>query len=268
MDRQPVPEAKRLDPRALPRFFVAPEVLEAGLLPEAVAHQVHRVLRLREGDTVCLLDGQGHAHIVELTGKGRFRALHRQPLPTEPSLQVVVLQALIRHEKLELAIRLCVQAGASALWVAPSARSLVKLDSSKLPARQERWQKIATEEAELAYRAFRPQIRLFEGWHEAYRALPRPVLILDEWESSQTLPALINRWRAQAEPLPATLSLVVGPEGGFASEERAQMHQAPETYPVSLGARVLRTETAGFYALAQLWAILDEGNLINPAHHR
>lgn len=256
MDRKPIPEAKRLDPRALPRFFVSPEVIATGLLPEAVAHQVHHVLRLRGGDTICLLDGHGYAHIVELTGEGRFHPLHRQPLQTEPSLKVVILQALIRPEKLELAIRLCVQAGVRELWVAPSARSLIKLEPSKLPSRLARWQKIATEEAELAYRAYLPQIRLFERWHEAYRALPRPVLILDEWEESQTLPALIGGWRAHPEPLPTTLSLVVGPEGGFAPEERAQMRQEPETYPISLGARVLRTEGAGFYALAQLWAVL------------
>lgn len=257
MDRKPVPETNRLDPRALPRFFVTPDVLHSEVLPDAVAHQVHHVLRLHRDDAICLLDGTGIAWIAQLTEKGRFRIVGRQPVPTEPPLQVTLLQALIRTEKLETAIRLCVQAGAAALWIAPSQRSIVRLDTHKHATRQERWQKVAIEEAELAYRARVPQVRLFAHWHEAFAALPRPVLVLDEWEQTRSLPALLSEWADSATPMPHSLSLVVGPEGGFAPEERTQMAQEPSVYSVSLGPRCLRTESAGFYALAQLWACVS-----------
>ncbi|MER3403192.1 MAG: hypothetical protein C4337_07885 [Armatimonadota bacterium] len=128
MDCKPVPETNRLEPRALPRFFVTLDVLRSAVLPDAVAHQVHHGLCLRRGDAICLLDGAGIAWIAQLTEKGRFRIIGRQPVPTEPALQVTLLQALIRTEKLETAIRLCVQAGAAALRIAPSQRSIVRLE--------------------------------------------------------------------------------------------------------------------------------------------
>ncbi|MCX7688492.1 MAG: 16S rRNA (uracil(1498)-N(3))-methyltransferase [Fimbriimonadales bacterium] len=258
MDRQPVPEERELSPRALPRFFVAPEVLKEGVLPSAVAHQVAHVLRLRSGDRICLLDGTGDAWIARLGERGQFRLIQRYPLTTEPPLEVVVLQALVRSEKLEQAIRLCVQGGVSAVWVAPSQRSVVKLEASKGRTRQERWQKIAAEEAELACRARLPQIRLFEYWWEAFEALPKPILVLDEWEHTRLLNALLREWQAADMASFQALALVVGPEGGFSPEERARMAQSESVYAVSLGARVLRTESAGFYALAQLWACWED----------
>lgn len=254
MDRQPVPETRELSPRALPRFFVSPATLQEGALPPAIAHQVAHVLRLRPGDRICLLDGAGDVWIAQLGERGQFRLLQRSPLATEPPLEVVLLQALVRNEKLEQAIRLSVQGGVSAVWIAPSQRSVVKLEASKQRARQERWQKIAAEEAELACRARLPQIRLFEHWWEAFEALPRPVLVLDEWEHTPLLSALLREWQAGGGTSLHALALVVGPEGGFSHEERARMAPSESVHAVSLGARVLRTESAGFYALAQLWA--------------
>ena len=220
------------------------------MLPDPVAHQVQRVLRLQAGDWICLLDGAGGVYLAQLGDRGRIAAIEASALATELPFTVTVLQAMVRPEKAETAIRLCVQAGAQAIWFAPSERSVAQLEPAKRAARESRWQLIAQEEAELACRARLPEVRVLPDWTQAFEGLPRPVFVLDEWEGATPL-----KQRARRVPIPDALSLVVGPEGGFSTDERAWMQQQPQTYAVSLGARVLRTEHAACYALAQLAAL-------------
>ena len=220
------------------------------MLPDAVAHQVYRVLRLSAGDWICLLDGAGGIYLAQLGESGRIETLQPSALATELPFAVTVLQALARPEKAETAIRLCVQAGAQAIWLAPSERSVAQLEPAKQHSRAARWQRIAQEEAELACRARLPEVRFLPDRAQAFQSLSRPVLVLDEWEGATPLVQRVRRM-----PIPDALSLVVGPEGGFSTDERAWMQQQPQTYAVSLGARVLRTEHAACYALAQLAAL-------------
>lgn len=239
--------SQALTPRALPRFFVPPITLQTRTLPDTVAHRVQRVLRLESGDWVCLLDGAGGVYLAQLGAEGRIETLQPTELHTELPFAVTVLQALVRPEKAETAIRLCVQAGAHAILFAPSERSVVQLEPAKQRTREARWQSIAQEEAELACRARLPQVRVLSNWAQAFQGLPRPVFVLDEWEGTKPLKLHCRRL-----PVPDTLSLVVGPEGGFSPAERDWIMSYPETYALSLGARVLRTEHAASYALAQL----------------
>ncbi len=251
MGRRHVLQTERMNPRALPRFFVSEETLKAGTLPDPVAHQVAHVLRLRAGDPLCLLDGNGGVFVAHLREGGRFQVVEQVSPPPEPPIAITLLQALVRPEKVEQVIRLGVQGGVSALWIAPSERSVARLEPSKQPSRLIRWQKIATEEAELAYRARVPEVRFLGEWRQAFQSLPRPVWVLDEWEGTLPLSQCLTAVST------ATLSLVVGPEGGFSPHEREWMQSQPDCRAVSLGTRVLRTESAGFYALAQIWALME-----------
>lgn len=239
--------SQALTPRALPRFFVPPITLQTRTLPDTVAHQVQRVLRLESGDWVCLLDGAGGVYLAQLGAEGRIETLQPTELHTELPFAVTVLQALVRPEKAETAIRLCVQAGAHAILFAPSERSVVQLEPAKQRTREARWQSIAQEEAELGCRARLPRVRVLPNWARAFQSLPRPVFVLDEWEGTKPL-----KLHCRRIPVPDTLSLVVGPEGGFSPAERDWIMSHPETYALSLGARVLRTEHAASYAIAQL----------------
>ncbi len=239
-------------PRALPRFFVSPDALEARALPVEVAHQVRHVLRLKGGDRICLLNGVGGVYLAQLGEGAQITSLQPAALETELPVVVAVLQSLVRSEKAETVVRLCVQGGAQAVHFARSERSLVKWEPSKQQKHAERWQKIAREEAELTCRARLPEVRLMEDWRAAFQNLPRPVFVLDEWEGAMPLKQCCRRI-----PLPDALSLVIGPEGGFSPAEREWMAMQPDVHAVSLGARVLRTETAAFYALAQIAALWE-----------
>ncbi|GIV07214.1 MAG: ribosomal RNA small subunit methyltransferase E [Fimbriimonadales bacterium] len=222
------------------------------MLPDAIAHQVQHVLRLGTSDWICLLSGEGEVYLAQLGEHARIARLQPSELDTELPFHVTVLQAWVRPEKAEMALRLCVQGGAQAIYFAPSERSVVKWEPSKQTKHAERWQKIAQEEAELACRARLPQVRLLEHWQTAFRTLPRPILVLDEWEGATALKQCVRRM-----PMPSMLSLVVGAEGGFSPAERKWMAAQPEVYAVSLGKRVLRTESAAFYALGQLSALWE-----------
>jgi 16S rRNA U1498 N3-methylase RsmE len=291
------------------------------VLPPQVAHQVRHVLRLGEGDTICLLDNSGWAYYARLQTPHAhsvpFELVGREQLATEPPFAVVVLQSLLRAEKAEQVVRLCTAAGAHAIWFAPSERSVVEWSEPKRQARQERWQTIAREEAELACRAHCPQVAILPDWWSALQQLPAPRLLLDEWEGVQ--PITLYRFAAPDSPSPlwgegrgggskplegeapaepktpsplwskgqgegskplegeapaepktpsplwskglgkesnlTAVSLIVGPEGGFAPHERERMTQQYACIPISLGARVLRAEIAAFYAIAQLDAL-------------
>lgn len=244
--------SQALTPRALPRFFVPPATLQTRTLPDTVAHQVQRVLRLAPGDWVCLLDGAGGVYLAQLGEQGRIETLQTSELKTELPFAITVLQALVRPEKAETAICLCVQAGAHEILFAPSERSVVQLEPAKRQSREARWQLVAQEEAELACRARLPQVRVLPNWVQALQSMPRPVFVLDEWEGTKPL-----KLHCRRIPVPNALSLVVGPEGGFSPAERTWMASQPETYALSLGARVLRTEYAASYALAQLAALWE-----------
>jgi len=272
MGRRRVPPSISLNARALPRFFVTSEELAQDVLPDRIAHQVRHVLRLREGDLLCLLDGTGFVHYVRLQQRGRelgFERLGSELLATELPVAIVVLQALIRAEKAEQVVRLCTAAGAAQILFAPSERSLIEWDESKRAARQQRWQVIAREEAELACRARYPTVQILPSWTTALETLPLPRLLLDEWTGAPPLVAVLQQMGisppdgqagkagAGASVEMSLLSLIVGPEGGFTSHEREQMVSLGGCQPVSLGKRVLRTETAAFYALAQIAALLS-----------
>jgi 16S rRNA (uracil1498-N3)-methyltransferase len=271
MGRRRVSPTVNRNPRALPRFFVSPEELAQGVLPDRITHQVRHVLRLQEDDLLCLLDGTGLAHYVRLRQTGRelrFERLGSEPLTTELPFASVVLQALIRTEKAEQVVRLCTAAGAAQILFAPSERSLIAWDASKRQARQQRWQVIAREEAELACRARYPTVQILPDWATALENLPPPRLLLDEWTGAPSLVAVVRQMGILSPEVPAAkegaeagvgmtlLSLIVGPEGGFTPREREQMVRIGGCQPVSLGKRVLRTETAAFYALAQIAALL------------
>lgn len=242
-----------MNPRFLPRFFVPPASIQGERvhLPPAVVHQVFHVLRLSEGDSICVLDNSGKAYRVSLNAQslasGRIETVWE--LDSEPATEYHVLQSLIKQEKAEWVIRQCTQAGVKRILFAPSERSVVKWDETKRQNREQRWQKIAQEEAELACRAMIPEIRTFTRWEQALSILPNPRVLPYEGETGRQLSNLLETIRLQR-----TVSLIIGPEGGFTTGEVERMEQQG-CIPVSLGPRILRTESAAFYGLAQVNAM-------------
>lgn len=243
------------------RFFVLPEVLAGDevALPADVAHQMARVLRLRPGEHIRLLDDTGWQAEAELLAvasrSARARILRRTLATTEPRLQVVLYQALLKGDHFELVLQKGTEIGVSAFVPVLTAHSVVGHVAEADSPKGERWRRIIREAAEQSGRGRLPRLlpgMLFE--HALARA-DAPAFI--PWERAER-PTLRAALRTALRRLPLTVSLFIGPEGGFTDDEIALARQH-RVEPVTLGARILRAETAAIVTAAL--ALYEAGDL-------
>lgn len=217
----------------LHRFFVAPEAMsgERFPLPEAIAHQVNRVLRLQDGDRLVLLDGSGEAATVRLA-EGDCVVESRGAAGGEPVHRLVIWQALLRGDHLEPVIRHATEIGVAAFRLFVSERCVAREIS---PRRLERLQAVAREAAEQSERGVVPGVAAPVPLRDA---LQPPSVLLYERADGARLGSLIP---------PA--ALVIGPEGGFSPVELAAAESAGLTI-AGLGPRILRSESVALAAAA------------------
>lgn len=244
------PGRSGLEASALHRLYVPlPELptSEVTLAGERRHYLVH-VLRLGEGDALEVFDGTGRAfdaRVVALEADAVRLALG--PARTAPPRRALhVLQGLPKGDKLEWVLQKGTELGAAAFHPVDTARSVVKLEPKRATERTERWRKIVEEAARQCRRNDVPQVHPPRPLLEAARALGEGtvLLVLDEEETAVPLG---EAFRAAGPGTP--VALVVGPEGGLAREEVAAL-LALGARAVTLGARILRTETAALAALA------------------
>jgi 16S rRNA (uracil1498-N3)-methyltransferase len=204
-----------------------------------------RVKRIRRGEEVLIGDGRGAlaSCVAETVGADRLtaRAVDRRLVPA-PDPRVVVVQALPKGERAELAVELLTELGADEIVPWAAARSVVQWTGERVGKALARWRRVVAEAAKQSRRAWVPVVSdLASTSHIAARA--KGALVLHEG-------AVATLTGAQL-PLEGEIMLVVGPEGGIAADELAAFTAAGAT-PVRLGEPVLRTSTAGAAALAAL----------------
>jgi 16S rRNA (uracil1498-N3)-methyltransferase len=237
----------------LSRFFIdAPLSLGQHELPEAQAHYIGRVLRHAAGDAVQLFDGSGQEYLGELieVGKKSVRVELREALAgmAESPLSIHLGQGLSRGERMDWAIQKATELGANQISPIVSARCEVRLKDERADKRMAHWRQIAIRACEQCGRSSLPQINpplTLEQWLEQVEADLKLVLhpVAEPWAS---------------HPQPASLAMLIGPEGGL-SEDEVQQAMARDFHAARLGPRVLRTETAPVVALSvaqQLWGDL------------
>ena len=227
------------------RLPVSPERIAGRVeLSRAERHYLKDVLRLSPGSVLEVFDGKGNRYPARLADGGSLELGPCQP--DGPALRTLVLaQALAKGEKMDLVVQKATELGASAIAPFAAARSVVRLDERRARERVERWRRIAREAARQCGRADAPAVRAvasLEGVLEQARAEGAAALVLHEGERKRRLS------EALAEGA-GPVVIVVGPEGGFATEELDAAWKLGAS-PVTLGRRVLRTETAGLAALA------------------
>ncbi|MEY8312227.1 16S rRNA (uracil(1498)-N(3))-methyltransferase [Oscillospiraceae bacterium 42-9] len=231
----------------MPRFFVdAPPQGSYFLDGEAGRHGA-KVLRLRPGEAVTLCDGQGTdwpCQVEENTGVGLLLQVGPpQPNQSEPPVQVTVCQCLPKGDKLETVVQKAVELGAAAVWPLESARCVARWDKKSTEKKLARLQKIALEAAMQSGRGIVPLVLPPASLQEALETAAREGQALFFYEKARDgLTAALVEGSGR-------LFLFVGPEGGFAGEEAA-LAQDLGAKLLTLGPRILRTETAPLAALA------------------
>ena len=214
---------------------------------EDVKH-ISRVLRLKTGDAVQLCDGQGNECEAVIASIAQDAvAFSTQPWTkarNEQEVSVTLFQCLPKAGKMETIIQKCVELGAARFVPVQSERCVVVL-KPPYEGRIERWQRVSEEAAKQSKRGRIPEV-----------ALPQTLAALDFSAFDTVLAAYENertvslKQALRAHPC-RRIAIIVGPEGGF-SEDEIRILTAKGAVSVSLGTRILRTETAGMAMLAQI----------------
>ncbi len=240
------------------RFFVPPSSVRGNQIhfsPDQ-ARQLRSVLRMRDGEQVEALDGLGLSHQVELAHLGKKSALGRilatTPATGEPAGDLILCQAISRSERFELVLQKGVELGVT-IFRPMLTRRTVRREPGD--AKWQRWQRIIQEAAEQSGRGRLP-------------LLEDPIMFDEAIASAQgfaLLPA-VGAGEAARHALTSAcwpVTLFVGPEGGFEDEE-VELARISGIRPVSLGPRILRTETAALALITMTMSALGEMDSAGP----
>ena len=242
------------------RFFVDERGIadSAAWLEASDAHHAHNVLRLAKGDEVVLMDGHAlyRAVIADFIGEG-VRCDITQTLPSpEARLHITLFQGLPKADKLEWIVQKCTEAGVMEIVPIALARCVSVISGKDAQKKQERWQRIAREAAKQSGRAAVPAIGIPLPFAKALERLKSHELVLVPWEEAEGFgPKQVHAQFAHVRDI----AIVIGPEGGIAPEEIERL-KAAGAKPMTLGRRILRTETAGLaasVALLALWGDME-----------
>lgn len=236
------------------RYFVHPELMsETTVRIEGEdVHHIVRVMRMKPGDQIICANGLGRdvVAVIESIRDGYVLAsIIREAEPRrELPVHVTVAQSLPKGDKMDWIVQKCTEMGVGRIIPFSSSRTVVLWDGDKMARRRQRWQKIAKEAAEQAHRSFIPSIDEPLSW-EALLACSHQfdlALLAHVGEGAVSL-----KHALQTGARPRSILLLIGPEGGFDDTEIEEAADHDFIF-VSLGKRILRTETAALYALAAI----------------
>jgi 16S rRNA (uracil1498-N3)-methyltransferase len=240
----------------LTRCFVPPPLAagETRLLPADVSAHVARVLRARAGELLTLFDGRGgeyDATILQIDRRGlQVRIDLQRPIERESPLRVTLLQALARGERMDFIVQKATELGAAAIVPWGGERSVVRLDGAALARRCEHWRAVAISACEQCGRNRVPVIAAVSDLAAACAQSEAGSLrLLLAPDADHTLTSMAGQ--------SSSISLLIGPEGGFSDDELA-LAQQHGFRSCRLGPRVLRAETAPLAALAALQAVAGD----------
>lgn len=242
------------------QFFAEPSWIRENkiYMQGADVNHIKNVLRMKPGEDVRVSDGRGKAYLCcihSYEGQTAVLDILKELDPdTELPSRIVLFQGLPKGDKMEWIVQKAVELGAYRIVPFAAKRSVVRLDEKKAAKKQARWQLIAKGAAEQSGRGIIPEVGAVCSFAEALRMAGEldVVLIPYELEEGMKEAARILEGIAPGQ----SVGIFIGPEGGFEEEEVEQAKRAG-AHAVTLGKRILRTETAGLTALSILMYHLE-----------
>ena len=219
----------------------------AALTGEDFVHA--RALRLKTGEEVAAVEsGRAYLALVESASKSEIFLSLKEPLETapEPNLRVTLYQALPKASKMETVIQKCVELGVYAICPLVMARCVAEPDNQKKPAR---WRRIAKEAAMQSGRLIVPEVALPVPLAAAKERMKEEELLLVPYEDAKS-PGIKDVLSGALGDI-SRVGVIIGPEGGMAPGEAKPLSDIGGKI-LSLGPRILRTETAGLCVLSAL----------------
>jgi 16S rRNA (uracil1498-N3)-methyltransferase len=212
-----------------------------------------RVLRLSAGNQLTLVDEQGREHegVIDHVARElvtvRITRSNHDPFQGGSGLRITVCQALPKGEKIDLILQKGTELGAHDFWLFGGCRSVARVREEQRDAKLERWNRIVAEAARQCGRRSVPAVRWYPAAAEAAAAATQDLrLILWEEERTRRLKESLAR-----TPAPGSVIVSIGPEGGFDPRE-TDLFVSHGFQSISLGSRILRTETAAIAIVAIL----------------
>lgn len=222
------------------------------VLRGSTAHYLSRVLRVVTGQSLVLFNGDGHDYAAEVVQPGKnevvTRVFSRLPSRSESPLQITLVQAISRGIRMDQTLQKCTELGVVAIQPLTSERVEVRIREGKLSKRMEHWRQVVISACEQSGRSVIPEVCEpldLHQWLDQPAAGHRLVLA-PEADMPLVQSATGN-----------TVEIIIGPEGGFSDAELSTM-QKKQVQTVSMGPRILRTETAGPAAVSVLQALLGD----------
>lgn len=229
------------------RFIIPPHAVDTDqvtITGELFHHMAH-VLRLKSGARIGLADASGREYTGRISRVAEesisvILEETRETPATECGPGITLFQGIPKGDKLELILQKCTELGVARIVPFPAARSIARVPAGRLKEKLERWQRIVREATRQSNRTSVPDITFAGSLAEALALADDPVKFI-LWEEEQA--GTLKRVLAEL-PLPERIAVIVGPEGGLTAEEVASAAKCG-FIPVSLGKRIVRTETAG-----------------------
>ena len=234
-------------------FFVSPENITADevVIVGGDVNHIKNVLRMKTGEKFVANDGNGASYCCSVREIYDDRIVagieDGQLMSNELPVRLVLFQGLPKGDKMELIIQKAVELGVSDIYPVEMSRCVVKLDDKKKKSKTARWQSISESAAKQSGRTVIPEIHEPLPYVQALKEAEGFDLLLVPYECADSMAALKEKISQVKENM--TIGIFIGPEGGY---EEKEIEKAKEVGGeiVSLGKRILRTETASIAALA------------------
>jgi len=233
------------------QFFVEEEQVHSDSISitGGDVNHIKNVLRMKNGEKIRVSSKSGQAYFCHIS------SILDDEVIAELDNHIVLYQGLPKGDKMELIIQKAVELGVSEIVPVAMKNCVVKLDEKKAGKKLQRWQAIAESAAKQSKRTVIPVVKQPVTYKEALKSASELDITLVPYENERGMGAtreIMGQLKAGQ-----TIGVVVGPEGGFAPEEIALVDENAAMHRISLGRRILRTETAGLAALAMLVYNLD-----------
>ena len=243
------------------RFFADENGVVDGIayLNEEDSRHALRVLRMEAGEEIELVAAPNrYLAVIEDVGGDRVSARITAPLrSTEARAMVTLYQGLPKADKMEMIAQKTTELGVYAIQPVAMERCVVKIEGKDAAKKTERWQKIAREAVKQCARVNVPEVRDVKKLAALKAELERLDLLIVPWEDARdgSVCACVQALEGVEAP---RIGILIGPEGGISEKEAAWLRDEAGGKLVTLGPRILRTETAGLCALTMVMAYRGE----------
>jgi len=247
------------------RFFV--ENIDGDIIEisGSEAHHLKNVLRKKKGDAVFLFDGKGNEYKAEIERIAelniKLKIVTKTKKDTEPEIKINLFQSIPKLKKFDFIIEKSTELGVSKIIPVISERVIPKL-SLRATDKQSRWKKISLSAAKQCGRTVIPEICSIVNFTDAVKSIgdnTNKSISLIPWECEQktTMKQLLSDAKASAAHSPLAINVFIGPEGGFSNSE-IELAKKYGVIPVTLGKRILRSETAPIVVISNILYELED----------